>query len=138
MKLPVEGTWGGELSALETRADADSLEDLHARRRAILPEYAALRALHGGGGKWDNKRKALLEAMKIRARMELTKDGAKTTEAAVDALGHADDQYVAFVDRGIEDATRFVVLETEISEIEEKIRNREIALSVYGKEVSLR
>jgi hypothetical protein len=133
-----DGTWTGELSALEERADIESLEHLHAERRKLLPEYASLRALHGPNGKWDAKRKAMLEAMKIRARMELTKDGGKTTEAAVDALGHADEQYVRFVDEGVEGATRYVVLETEMSELEELIRNREIALSVYGKEVTLR
>lgn len=128
----------GEMTALEDRADVASLEALHAERRTLLKEYARLKALHGPNGKWDAKRKAMLEAMKIRARMELTERGEKITEDKVDAYGHADEQYVAFVDRGIEDATRFVELDNQITEIEERIRNREIALSVYGKEVSLR
>lgn len=128
----------GEMSALEDRADVASLEGLHAERRKLLPEYAKLRALHGTFGKWDARRKAMLEAMKIKARDEMTRNGEKITDAAVDARGHADDTYIAFIDRGIEDATRYVELETQISEIEERIRNREIALSVYGKEVSLR
>jgi hypothetical protein len=130
--------YAGEMTALEDRADVASLEGLHADRRSLLKEYATLRALHGPGGKWDAKRKALLEAMKIRARMALAERSEKITDAAVDAYGHADEQYVAFVDRGIADATRHIELETAISEIEERIRNREIALSVYGKEVSLR
>lgn len=130
--------WDGALTALEDRSGVESLEHLHAERRLLLPEYSALRALHGPGGKWDNRRKAMLEAMKIRARMELTKDGGKATEAAIDAYGHADPQYVAFVDEGIAGHTRYVELETAITEIEEKIRSREICLSVYGKEISLR
>jgi hypothetical protein len=133
-----DGTWSGELTALEERSSIESLEHLHAERRKLLPEYAQLRALHGTSGKWDAKRKALLEAMKIKARMEMNSRQEKVTEGAVDALAHADEQYVAFIDRSIEDATRFVVVETEVQEIEELIRNREIALSVYGKEVTLR
>ena len=131
-------TFSGELTALEDRAEVSSLDGLHAERRALLTEYATLRALHGPGGKWDARRKAMLEAMKIRARLDMTARAEKITESAVDAYGHADPQYIAFVDQGILDATRYVELETAISEIEERIRNREIALSVYGKEVSLR
>lgn len=130
-------TWGGELSALESRADIDSLEDLHARRRQILPEYAALRALHGPGGKWDAKRKALLEATKIRARMVCDAEQKKTTEGLIDAMAHGDDQYVAFVDEGIVSATRYVELETSVTEIEERIRNREFSILAYNSEIKL-
>lgn len=129
--------WSGELTALESRAETESLEALHVQRRQILPEYAYLRAMHGAGGKWDNKRKALLEAMKIRARDDMTAKGEKITESAVDARGHADDQYVSFIDQGIANATRYVELETEISEIEEKIKGREIALMCYSSETRL-
>jgi hypothetical protein len=131
-------TFTGELTPLEDRSETESLEGLHAARRALLPEYRMLRALHGPGGKWDARRKAMLEAMKIRARMDMTARAEKITESAVDAYGHADEQYVAFVEQGIADAARLVDLETAISEIEERIRNREIGQQVYGKEVSLR
>ncbi len=136
MKLSAE--WSGALTDLEQRADTDSLEHLHVERRKLLPEYATLRALHGSNGKWDARRKARLEAAKIQARMDMVKEGEKVTESAVDARGHADEGYVQFIEDGIAGATRFVEVETEVSEIEELIRNREIALSVYGKEVSLR
>ena len=136
--ITTPGSWGGELSALEERADADSLEHLHAERRKLLPEYAVLRALHGPNGKWDARRKARLEAAKIQARIDLVKTGEKVTEAMVDAMGHGDPGYVQFIEDGIVGATRFIELETEVSELEELIRNREIALTVYGKEVSLR
>lgn len=129
--------WAGELTALESRADIDSLEDLHSRRRQILPEYATLRALHGNNGKWDNKRKALLEAMKIRARMLCDAQQKKATDATVDAMAHGDDQYVAFVDEGIVSATRYVELETSVTEIEERIRNREFSILAYNAEARL-
>ncbi len=130
-------SYEGECTALESRFDLASLEGLHALRRQMLPEYAALRALHGPGGKWDAKRKAMLEAMKIRARMELTKNGEKVTEAAIDSYGHADTQYVAFIEEGIAGATRLVELETAVTEIEERIRDRESSMYLVGKEAGL-
>lgn len=129
--------YNGELTALESRADIASLEGLHAQRRQLMPEYSTLKALHGNFGKFDHKRKSLLEACKIRARMEMTQKGEKVTEAAVDALGHADQQYVDFIDEGIVGATRYVELETMMSEIEEQIRNREICLLSFNAEARL-
>lgn len=127
----------GALSALESRADIASLEGLHAQRRQLLPEYAALRALHGANGKWDNKRKAFLEALKVKHRIEAGKRGEKTTDAYVDALAHGDDGYIAFVDQGIAGAVRYVELDVQISEIEEQIRNREICLLSFNAELRL-
>ena len=129
--------WEGELTALESRADLDSLEGLHVERRQLLPEYAHLRALHGPNGKWDAKRKALLEATKIRARMLCQQRNEKVTEGLIDAMAHADDQYVDFIEEGVSGATRYVQLETAISEIEERIRGREFALLAYNAEARL-
>lgn len=130
-------TWGGELTDLEQRASIDSLEDLHVRRRQLLPEYATLRALHGPGNKWDARRKTMLSAIAIRVRMN-PPAGIKITDDTVDALAHGDDQYVTFVDEGIASHTRYIVLETEMNELEERIRNREFCLTAYGREISLR
>jgi hypothetical protein len=129
--------WAGELTDLESRADISSLEGLQQERRQLLREYAPLKALHGNFGKFDNKRKSLLEACKIRARMEMQQKNEKTTEAAVDALGHADPQYIAFIDEGIVGATRYIELETAVTEIEERIRNREICMLAYNSELKL-
>lgn len=130
--------WGGDLTALESRADVDSLEDLHQRRRQIMPEYSVLRALHGPFGKWDAKRKAMLCAVKVRVRMATQTAAQKITEAAIDDEGHADAQYIRVVDEGIDGATRYAMLDMEISEIEEKIRSREIGLRAYSVEAGLR
>ncbi len=130
-------SWSGELTPLEDRAGIDSLEWLHVQRRQILPEYAMLKARHGSFGKFDFLRKAMLEACKIRARMEAQQKQEKLTESYVDSLGHADPQYVAFIDEGIMQAVRYVELETAMSEIEEKIRNREFCLTAYSRELSL-
>lgn len=129
--------FNGELTELESRADLDSLEGLQVERRQLLPEFAPLKALHGPFGKFDHKRKAMLEACKIRARMEMQQKGEKITEAAVDALGHADGQYIAFIDEGIVNATRYIELDIAVSEIEERIRNREFSLLAFNAEARL-
>lgn len=58
-------TWDGALSALEERAGTESLEHLHAERRKILAANARLIALHGPFGHYDDRRKRMVEAMKI-------------------------------------------------------------------------
>lgn len=129
--------WSGELTALESRADIDSLEDLHTRRRQLLPEYGALRALHGSNGKWDAKRKQMLEAIKVRVRMDARKREEKVTEAYIDALAHADESYDKMITESIVAATRYFELECEMSEIEERIRSRELAILAYNAEARL-
>lgn len=127
----------GDCTALESRAEIASLEGLHHERRVLLPEYAALRALHGPNGKWDNRRKALLEGLKIRARMEAQQRQEKTTEAYIDALAHAEPQYLALIDEGIDGATRYVMLDIAVSEIEERISSRQTELLAYNNELRL-
>lgn len=130
--------WMGELSALESRADVDSLEDLHQRRRALLVQLAPLKALHGPFGTWDAKRKQLLEALKVRHRSQLAAEGTKATEGMIDALAHADDQYAAFLDGSERDKAEFLVLDNEYQELNERIRNREFGILAYNAEARLR
>lgn len=127
-----------ELSALESKAEADSLGDLHARRRQLMVSLAPLRALYGSFGLWDARRKRLLESLKIRARMELIGDNKpKPTEAQIDATAHADEQYARFLDDALTAKIEYLNLETEASELEERIRNREIVLRAYTAEARL-
>jgi ferritin len=125
----------GALSELESRFELDSLLDLQAQRRQLIPEYASLRALHGPNGKWDAKRKALLEATKIRARMVCQQKNEKVTEGLIDAMAHADEQYMQFIEWGIEGATRFVVLENQIADLNERIENRKSSMFLAGQEI---
>ena len=129
--------WAGELTTLEAKAEIDSLEDLQQRRRQLMTEYATLRALHGPNGKWDARRKSMLEAMKIKARMTLKAAGEKITEAMVDAEAHADPQYIAFLDAGDAGAIRYVVVDNEITELQERIEGRRAALYAFAREASL-
>lgn len=126
-----------DVRPVEDRARVDSLGDLHQRRRDLLKTLAPLKALHGHNGLFDDKRKQFLEAMKIKARLALTLGGVKTTDAAVEAAAYADAQYERFLDSGYTDRIEYITLANELTEIEERIKSREIELLVYNSEVKL-
>lgn len=130
--------WTGQLSRLEERAEADSLEDLQHRRRTLMTANARLIALHGSFGHWDAHRKRMVEAMKVKERMELKARGDKATDDAVDALAHASEQYGQFLDNSLEERAQCLLVLNEISDIEDRIKNREIALRAYTVEAGLR
>ena len=127
---------------LEQRADIESLDELLATRRKIVGEIARLKALHGPFGKFDYKRKNLLSAKKVQARMAITervkKEGGKLTEDMVDAEAHADPDYEKFIDNGIADHIEYIEKENELAEVEDRIKNRELELRAYTAEISLR
>jgi hypothetical protein len=126
-----------ELRPVESRADVECLGDLQKRRRDLLVNLAPLKALHGHNGIWDDKRKALLEAMKVKARMALTEAGQKATEGMVDAMAYADEQYARFIDDGITARIDYINLQNELDEIAERIQSRQTELLVYNSEVKL-
>lgn len=124
--------------SVESRAEVESLDALHAERRALLPEYARLRVLHGPFGIFDARRKAMLCAVAVRVRMDLRARQEKTTEAFIDAAAHADNQYQRFLDESVAEKIRYVETETAVTEIEERIRSRETELNCYRAEIGLR
>jgi phage gp46-like protein len=122
---------------IEARAGVDALGELHARRRQLLVNLAPLKALHGHNGIWDDKRKAYLECSKVNARMTLTANAQKTTEAAVEAQAYADPEYLKFIDDGIAARIEYITQQNELDEITERIRSREIELLAYNGELKL-
>lgn len=129
--------WTGELTALESRADVDSLEDLHQRRRKLIKDNERILALHGPFGLFDDYRKQALEAQKIVARKNLTDAGAKITEALVDAEAYGSAAYQKILDNAIEDKVTCLTVLIGIAELEERIRSREFALTAYSAETRL-
>lgn len=127
--------WTGELSPLESRADVDSLEDLQQRRRALIEANGRLIALYGAFGHYDDHRKARVEAAKIAARMQLSAGrDKKPTEAEIDAYAYGSEEYGAFLDTALTEKIHCLTVLNEISEIEEKIRGRELAIRAYCAE----
>lgn len=126
-----------EVRAIEGRAEVECLGDLHAQRRQLLDVLAPLKALHGPFGVFDDRRKQLCETLKIRARATLTEQGVKVTEAAVDAHAYADPQYETLLDEAVAARIEYLKLENQLSELNERIRSRELELNVYAAEVRL-
>jgi hypothetical protein len=126
-----------EVRAIESRAEVDSLGNLQYRRRQIIDAYAPLKALYGPFGLFDDRRKRLLESLKVRARMALAADGGKVTEGIVDATAYADPQYEKFLDDAYAAKVQYIRMENELSEIQERISSREAELYFVGKEMGL-
>ena len=121
----------------EGKAEVEPIAYLQDLRRQMTPSYAALKALHGPANRWDARRKAMLSAIKVRVRLDLKQKGEKATDDTVDALAHADEQYQAFIDEGIDGAIAFTELQTRWDEIAERIENRKIELQCYNGEIRL-
>jgi hypothetical protein len=126
-----------EVRAIEQRAEVDCLGALKAQRRQLLVNLAPLKALHGHNGIWDDKRKQMLESMKVQARMALTDTGQKVTEGAVESMAYADELYANFIDKGIAARVEYITLQNEADEIAERIRSREIELLCFNSEAKL-
>jgi hypothetical protein len=122
---------------VEERAEVFSLEGLHAERRKLLVHLAPLKALHCHNGLYDDKRKNMVEAMKVKARMAIITAGGKPTDASVEAAAYSDEQYEAFLDQGVTDRIAYIHQQNELDEITEQIKSREIELLVFNSEVKL-
>ena len=137
MTAPNAGDWTGELSPLESRAEIDSLQDLQARRRALMATNTRLIALHGPFGLFDVRRKQFVEAQKVVARRELETRGAKVTDGSVESEAYGSAAYQQLLDNALDDKIAWLNVETELQEIAERIKDRESALWVYGQELRL-
>lgn len=127
-----------EPSDLEERAGVASLEELQTRRRLLIERNTKLFALYGPFGMFDDYRKKMVEAQKIGARQALTDAGIKATESMVDSHAYGGEAYGKFMDTALEEKIEYLRIATEVTEIEEEIRNREIALRAYTVEAGLR
>lgn len=122
---------------LERRADVDSLDRLHDERRRLYRQYGKLIAMYGPFGIFDDRRKQILEALKTQARAEQRAAGGKVTNDEINELAHANPRYQAFLDTALDEKIRYLQVWNRISEINELIQNRSIALSAYKAELRL-
>jgi hypothetical protein len=150
MSVDADGVWTDDDNAmltqvpdasdLEERAGVDGLEELQTRRRLLIERNTKLFALHGSFGLFDDFRKKRVEAEKIAARMRLSAQNVKITEAMVDAEAYGGEEsgYGAFMDGALADKIDYLRKSTEVAEIEEAIRSRELELRAYIAEIGLR
>jgi hypothetical protein len=127
--------WDGDLTSLEVKANVESLEDLQQRRRELVAANGALIARYGPFGSADDYRKSFVETQKVRARMALSESGDKVTEGRIDAEAYGSDAYARFLDNALAEKVEYLRVQTEITELEEKIRNREECLRAYRAEI---
>jgi hypothetical protein len=128
-----------EPSDLEERAGVASLEELQTRRRLLIERNTKLFALYGNFGMYDDHRKRMVEALKVKARMELSAGREKKpTEAEIDAAAYGSEEYGRFIDSALSEKIDYLKIATEIDEIQELIRSRELELTAYSREISLR
>lgn len=142
-----------DAKALEQRAEVASLEALQHKRRQLLTEYAPLAAKFKGGAVAGTdaarKRHRALVAKRILVeQQQLWEAKAKPgvvavgpfkepSETALERMANADTEHIAFCDKLEADYTRFIVLENDIQEVNEKIRSREVELYAYNAELRM-
>jgi hypothetical protein len=96
---------------LEARSSVDNLDSLQANRRALVAK---------------------------RILVELDQKGEKApSEAALERMANADIEHIAFCDKLEADFARFILLENDIADVSEQIRNREECLRCWRAELGL-
>lgn len=152
-----------EPKALEHRAEVDSLEALQQQRRNLLKDYAPLAAKFKGGATAGTdaarKRHRALVAKRILVELRQAFEKGPTmlpskktigliglmvpsvfdepSETALERMANADTEHIAYCDKLENEYTRFIVLENDIQEVNEKIRSREVELYCYNGELRL-
>lgn len=123
---------------IEEKADVDSLAQLQQERREIMRRLTPLRAKYGSFGTIDALRKQYVEALRQEALNTLTAQNGKTPpEWIAEASAYGSEKYKSFIENWENQRIEWINLETQVTEIEEKIRSREIELRAYSAETML-
>ena len=129
----------GEVLGLEARAEVESLEAMQHERRALLPRFATLAAKFKGGNSAsaDTKRKQHRALVAKRILADWKSDAKEPSETALERMANADVEHIQFCETMEREFTEYVLLEYKITEVQERIRNRETCLNVYNQELRL-
>lgn len=135
--------------AIEVRAEVESLESLQAKRRELIPRFAQLAAQFRGGqnASVETKRKAhrslVMQEIADSIRQEWAKSNTagkeykEPSESMLERMARASDRHIKYCDTLEAEYVEYVMLESEIEAIKERIRNRETCLNVYNAELRL-
>ncbi len=129
----------GALTALEERAEIRSLEALQADRRVLVAEYAPLAAKFKGGttAGADSARKRHRAGIAKLILADWPKGDKEPSEAALERMANADDRHIDFCEKLENQFAKFLVLENDIADITDQIRDREESLRVFRAELGL-
>jgi chromosome segregation ATPase len=160
MTAPVADPWVGtdavptekpqpHARPLENRAETYSLETLQSERRQKIKRYAELAAKFKGGqnASAETKRKEhrmiiatdILNTMRVEwAKNHTEKEPFKEpAEAALERMARADQRHRTFNESLEKEYVEYILLENEITEINEKIASRRTELECYKAELFL-
>ncbi len=137
--MPVDTDGVQVLTDVEERASVDNLDELQARRRKIVAEFAPLAAQFKGGttAGSDSARKRHRAGIMKLILVEQFKVEKAPSEVALERMANADERHMKFCDDLEKRFAKYVVLENDIADVTEQIRNREECLRVYRAELGL-
>lgn len=130
-----------EQTAVEHRAEVDNIDALQAKRRQLVREMAPLAAKFRGGNNGssaDSARKRHRAGIAALIAAEQFKDASKApSEATLERMANADPRHIDFCENLEKQFAKFIVLENDVDDVTEQIRNREELLRVYRAELGL-
>ena len=126
-----------ECTALESRAEVQNLDALQDKRRALVKQIAPLSAMFKGGNSTSGDTVRKRHRALIMKRIAATSDDKPFSEAALERMANADVEHIAFCDELETKFIRFTLLENDIADITERIRDREECMRCYRAELGL-
>lgn len=127
---------------LEHRAEVLNLDALQTVRRNLVEQYAPLAAkFKGGAGNGSSSDAARKRHRALIAKSILIEqfggDKKEPSETALERMANADPRHIEFCDDLERQFAKFIVLENEIADVNEQIRDREERMRVYRAELGL-
>lgn len=119
---------------IESRIGVDALDLLLAEREQLVGQAASLYAVYGPYGTAEHRRKVALAASELQVRADLAEAGEKATEGKVDALARSHPTYLAFLDAMEQGRASWLVTETLIQAIADKIQRGNGLIRAYASE----
>lgn len=117
---------------VEAVADVEAIDMLHADRRKVIKEMKHFKAWYGAFGMYDDYRKQYLSTLIVLVKEMPEADGSKRakpmSDKEADARAHAHPKYKEFLDRCQKDRIKYIQLDIMLTEIEERIRSRDLEI----------
>jgi hypothetical protein len=117
---------------VEAAADVEAIDMLHADRRQIIKNMKHFKAWYGAFGMYDDYRKQYLSTLIVTIKDTPEASGAPRakpmSDKEADARAHAHPKYREFLDRCQADRIRYIQLDVQLTEIEERIRSRDLEI----------
>lgn len=118
----------------QLRAGVPDLEELQAKRRALVESNKRLLASQSPLTMFDARRKALVSVALLEARDRYETAGKKYTEKVLEAEANSDPRVMQFINEWIADGGMCAVVETQVKELDEAIQRGNLVIKQYTSE----